>query len=115
MKIEISEKQRNVLIAALDTYSRLKMGQLWAVAEAVRDCKTRTGEPLPDYWDIREKHTDPLTMALFGYPGNASHGIVSPLVPVDGKIAHDIQCVLVLRTHDNIMPVCRSEPLAKVL
>ena len=115
MKIEISDKQRHVLIAALDTYSRLKMGQLWAVAEAVQDCKTRTGEPLPDYWDIRETHTGPLTKALFDYDPNASHGIVSPLVPVDGKIAHDLQCVLVLRTHDNIMPVCRYEPLAKVL
>lgn len=113
MKIEISEKQRHVLIVALDTYSRLKMGQLWAVAEAVQDCKTRTGEPLPDYWDIRETHTGPLTKALFDYPANASHGICSNLVPDTAKIAYDLQCVL--RGDASILRACRSEPLAKVL
>lgn len=113
MKIEIFEKQRIVIVAALDAYSRLQMGQLWAVAEVVQGCKNRRGEPLPEYWDIRHKHTDPLTMALFGYPGNASHGICSPKVPDSAKIAYDLQCVL--RGDESILQACQSEPLATVL
>ena len=113
MKIEISEKQRYVMIAALDAYSRLQMGQLWAVADVVQGCKNRLGEPLPEYWDIRHKHTDQLTKALFGYPGNSSHGIYSHLVPDTAKIAYDLQCVI--RGDDRIFHTCQSEPAAKVL
>jgi hypothetical protein len=112
VKINISEKQRLVIIAALDAYSRLQMGQLWAVAEVVQGCKDKHGKPLPDYWDIRHEHTDALTRALFDYPGNASHGICSQHVPDTAKIAYDLQCVLagVERQHQ----ICKSEPLAEV-
>lgn len=111
MKLKISEKQRLVIIAALDAYSRMQMGQLWAVADVVQGCKNRSGEPMPKYWDILYKHTDPLTEALFDYPGNASHGICSHLVPDRAKIAYDLQCVM--RGDDSILHACKAEPLAK--
>ncbi len=112
MKITITEKQRLVIIAALDAYSRLQMGQLWAVAEVVQGCKTRSGEPLPDYWDIREEITNPMTEKLFGYPGNASHGICSQHVPDTARVAYDLQCVL--RGDEMPMHTCKAEPLAEV-
>jgi hypothetical protein len=102
VNITITEKQRLVIVAALDAYSRLQMGQLWAVAEVVQGCKNRSGETLPEYWDIRHKHTDPLTEALFDYTGNASHGIFSQHVPETAKIAYDLQCFLM--GEKNVLP-----------
>jgi len=115
MQIEISEKQRLVIIAALDAYSRLQMGQMWAVAEVVQGCKKRDGSPVGEYWDIRHKHTDRLTELLFDFPENASHGICSPKVPDSAKLAYDLQCVLRGDDSDSVLQTCKAEPLAKVL
>jgi len=127
MKLELSETQARVLINALDVYSRINMGQLWALADAIGRAKTRGGEELPDHWIIRDRHTDPMTRILFDYPPNASHGICSPLVPDAAKIAYDIQCVIRKDIaerekhsqssvwHGEPLHTCKSEPLAKVI
>ena len=94
MKLELTDKHASVLIAALDCYSRLQMGQLWALAEAIATAKGMNGAPLPDAWQIREQYTDELTLRLFGYPPNASHGICSQHVPESAKVAYDLQCVI---------------------
>ena len=94
MKVELSDQQARVLIAALDCYSRLQMGQLWAVADAIEGCKDRAGLPLPDAWTIREQWTDKMQTALFGCSPTASHGICSPHVPESAKVAYDLHCVI---------------------
>jgi len=94
MKLELTDKHASVLIAALDCYSRLQMGQLWALAEAIETAKGVNGAPLPDAWQIREQYTDELTRRLFGFSPSASHGICSPRVPESAKVAYDLQCVI---------------------
>jgi hypothetical protein len=94
MKLELTDKHASVLIAALDCYSRLQMGQLWALADAIETAKDANGATLPDAWQIREQYTDELTRSLFGYPPNASHGICSQHVPESAKVAYDLQCVI---------------------
>jgi len=94
MKLELSDKHASVLIAALDCYSRLQMGQLWALADAIETAKDVNGAPLPDARKLREQYTDDLTRRIFGYPPNASHGICSPHVPESAKVAYDMQCVI---------------------
>ncbi len=94
MKLELTDKHASVLIAALDCYTRLQMGQLRALADVIADAKDSLGAPLPEAWQIREQYTDELTSRLFGYPQNASHGICSPHVPESAKVAYDLQCVI---------------------
>jgi hypothetical protein len=94
MKLELTDKHASVIIAALDCYSRLKMGQLWALADALSDAKDSLGAPLPDAWQLREQYTDELTRRIFGYSATASHGICSQHVPESAKVAYDLQCVI---------------------
>ena len=119
MILSISDTQARVLIAALDHYSRMGMGQLWTIAETL--CALRP-EECKDAWDIRDRFTVPMQYALFGYPPNASAGICSPVVCPYAKIAYDMLCVI-RRPFSNGNDVWsgqplhtyKQEPLAKVL
>ena len=116
MKLELTDKHARVLLAALDCYSRLQMGQLWALAEAIegaKGAKAANGAPLPDAWQLREQYTDELTRRLFGYSPNASHGICSPHVPESAKVAYDLQCVI--RGDESPLHTAKAVPLAEVL
>jgi len=124
MKLELTDKHASVLIAALDCYSRLQMGQLWALADAIKGAKDADGAPLPDAWQIREQYTDELTRRLFGYSPNASHGICSPHVPESAKVAYDLQCVIRAKRenhpsssvwHGPPLHTAKAVPLAEVL
>jgi hypothetical protein len=113
MKLELTDKHASVLIAALDCYSRLQTGQLWALADAIETAKGVNGAPLPDARQIREQYTDELTRRLFGYPPNASHGICSQHVPESAKVAYDLQCVI--RGDSAPLHTAKAVPLAEVL
>ena len=124
MKIEISDKQACVIITALDHYSRIGMGQLETVADAL--CQLRPKE-CEDRWSLVETFTDPMKCRIFGYTGGSSAGICSPVVSDLAKMAYDIQCVIrqdiaEREGHDRLsvwhgppLHTCKSEPLAVVL
>ena len=123
MRLEISDRQARVMISALDHYSRIGMGQLETVADAL--CEPRPKE-CGDRWDIVEKFTDPMKLALLGYSGGASAGICSPAVSDLAKIAYDLECVIradIARRenhpsssvwHGPPLHTCRAESLATV-
>jgi hypothetical protein len=87
-RIECNDEQVRVIIAALDAYSRLHMGQLEKVADILSDGYFTT-EQLED---ARAVCKDLKTKC--GFLPNSSYGIYNEKVPLQGKIAWDICCVV---------------------
>lgn len=85
MKIELNEQQARVVTVALDAYSRLQMGQLKILRDVLVECKDGSGDDIDR--DTLELKIADMTMSVFGYPINASHGIHSPHVPERAQIA----------------------------
>jgi len=122
MKIEISDKQACVIITALDHYSRIGMGQLETIADALCELRPRLGI---DRWDIVE-YTDALKLKLLDFQRGSCNGICSPDVSPLAKIAYDLQCVIRADIakrenhprssvwHGPPLHTCKSEPLAVV-
>lgn len=88
MTITLTDKQTRILVRALDTFLRLGLGQLWTIGERLEEL--HPGKQL-DHWDIREKWTDAMTSALFGFSKGSSYGIGNHLVHDDAKVAFDIE------------------------
>jgi hypothetical protein len=85
--LEVTEKQSEVLCAALEMYSRVQTGQFWAMAE-------------PWYFN-HDNHRqlydalDALKPIIFPeLPHNGYHGIHSPKVADEAQMAWDIQQVI---------------------
>jgi len=85
-KLEITDDHAQVLCAALEMYSRVQMGQFWAMA---------------DPWFCQENHRelydalDALKPIIFpDLQHNAYHGIHSPKVDSKAQMAWDIQQVI---------------------
>jgi hypothetical protein len=79
--IKVSAKQADIIVRALDLYSRVQMGQLKDVAYvATEKLNSELAQEL--------KRLEPL---ITGLPHNAYHGIFSPQIPQRAKIAWDIQ------------------------
>lgn len=90
-QITLSPKQANVLVEALDVYSRIGMGQLEIVEESIRK---QYGFKYPlNIMDIIRNCLNTAKIAL-GHPVNGSYGIAGPDTPKSSQIAYDLQCVL---------------------
>lgn len=123
MNLTISDKQASVLIRALDCYSRIGMGQLECIGDAIEE--TRHESEL-NRWLIKEQFLDVMKRELFGHAPNSSDGICSPRTGDNAKIAYDLQCVVrqcIAKRDDHPISsvwhgpplhTCRTEPLAVV-
>jgi hypothetical protein len=79
--LELSEEHIQPLLRALDTFTRLQMGQFNIVFEMF---------PELDYASRDLVHKLIRTVVLKDIPMNASLGVFSPELPMDAKIAFDI-------------------------
>jgi hypothetical protein len=90
--LNLDSTQANVLVKALDLYSRMGMGQIEEVAHVLG--QMHYGK-VP-YEKVHELE-DALKKAkkdLFDCHPNASYGICGPKVPAEAKTAYDVECVL---------------------
>lgn len=122
-QLTLNSEQVNVLIQALDVFSRIGMGQLEIVAESLRD-QYQYSIPRNKLQTI-EYCLDAAKQAL-GHDKNSSFGILSPDTPKCSKIAYDIQCVVrqaVAKTenhgnhsvwHGNPLHTVKDVPLAEI-
>lgn len=111
MTIELTDKQANVVIEALDHYSRMGMGQLEDVAHLMGKHFAHIHP-----WDLIETHIGRLKQAAF--PNTAAHtcggswSIANKQVPEPFRIAYEIQQVL--RGDKHPLKIT-TEPLAKII
>jgi len=85
-KLTITSEQARVLRNACELYTRVQMGQFWAVAEIFHD--------RGNYWELKEAAEKLKPLVFPDLPANAYHGICSDKTPEAAKISYDIQCVL---------------------
>jgi len=123
-QLTLSTKQANVLIDALDAYSRIGMGQLEIVAESI--IKQYKHKYSPETMNVVRHCMDTAKISL-GHPVNGCYGIMGTDTPKSSQIAYDIQCVLRKLVaqqenhgehsvwHNDPLHADRDTPLAKVL
>lgn len=92
-RIELDEAQLAVVLAALDTYSRMGMGQLdVAVGEFISRHAPKGYDQ--DSRDMVRFAIDTIKRMVWGHPPNGSWGIFSPEVPRACRESYDILQVL---------------------
>lgn len=91
-KLTLTEKQAEVVIKALDLYTRMGLGQLERVLE-VAALEGQQWEGPTDY-ETAESAMVTLKKALTGFALNASYGIYSEKVRDTFRVAYDIMQVL---------------------
>lgn len=91
----LSEKQANILIEALDVYSRIGMGQLNIVAESITKQydSNHHYRYSSDVMEIVKSCMNTAKLAL-GHPINGNLSIAGSDTPKSAQIAYDVQCVL---------------------
>jgi hypothetical protein len=106
--IELTDHQARIVVAALDLYIRLGLGQIWAVPEALVEL-----HPAKQFnvWELREKYTDAIQLELFDFSPTASYGITHALVADRTKIAFDLEQTIKGRQSLHL----GSEPIPKVV
>ena len=111
MKIELTEKQAQVVIEALDHYSRMGMGQLEDVGHLLGKYFHGVNS-----WDLIDCHLKPLKITAFPnspiHRGGGSWGITNQQVPEPFRIAYEIQQVM--RGDEHPLKITK-EPLAKII
>ena len=93
MKIELSDKQADVLVAALDLYSRIHLGQFEEVANIAR---MHDISKLDKDYDAHNDFEDAIREAktILGFDRNASYGIFNERVNDIARVAWDMQQVI---------------------
>lgn len=86
LTITLDDRQADVVLRALDLYSRLGMGQLSAMEAELRMMHPGI-DPDPDF----ERALDDAACRLTLLPPGASWGIASPKVPQSCREAYDLQ------------------------
>lgn len=97
LHVTLPASTAQVVIDALDLYSRLGLGQLGELASLARfGLLTDAKGEKPSFTAIEEaeQHLDYAKRALFGYAPNASHGIHSPKVAERFRTAWGVQKAL---------------------
>jgi hypothetical protein len=90
-KVTLSEAQVDVILRALDMYSRLGCGQFEEIDRLFQFDPRRN--PQSHGWETRQK-LDALKQLFLPLPGNASYSICSQEVPVDFRLAWDVHQTL---------------------
>jgi hypothetical protein len=87
--LTLSEEHAQIVVKALDLYSRIGIGQFENILEVYDQGFVVTGE-------LRDTARGCINRVklIFGHPENGSHGIHNPKVNDDFRVAYDIQQVL---------------------
>jgi hypothetical protein len=99
-QLTLDERQTQTLVAALDLFSRIGIGQFEEIVHHMRfrlDARLKeAAEGSYDYRkaDLATKLMDLAKYTLFGHPPNGSYGIHSHEVPDEYRVAYDIQQVI---------------------
>ena len=111
--LKLTEKQAQVVVAALDLYSRILIGQ----TEEVERVLTHTyfSKFSLEQMQTARQLLDRVKEVLWGFPPNASHGIHNPDVHDDARKAFDLLQVVrngVARAQNpkGGIQVCYDEP-----
>lgn len=90
-QLTLNEAQAKVLIRALDSFSRIHIGQLETAITQILVAEYAQSEGLEgEFTRIRDK----LMPSLAGVPLNGSHGIRNDQVSDEARIAWDLQKVI---------------------
>ncbi len=87
--LNMSEAQAQVVVRALDLYTRIGIGQFEEIL--------RVYDPLSETWGSGHKFALEFIKeikAQAGHPMNGSHGIHNPKVRDDFRVAYDVQQVI---------------------
>ena len=85
-QLTLNDEQVQMLLRALDVYSRVGCGQFNRILEMFRG-DSRSPEICSIQWKTL---FHPFKRLLFSLQGNASYSICSPEVPVDYRLAYDM-------------------------
>lgn len=85
--LKLTDAQIGVVMTALEQYSRIGIGQLNVISDLARDGELPGETVAHEKVDIANKYLDLVKESLFGLTPNASHGILSPAVPMPFKRA----------------------------
>lgn len=96
--LTLSGTQLRIVIQALDLFSRIGIAQFEEILHAYDSGRLNgeilTAEQEHDTRDQARSFLEMAKRALTGYPGNAGHGIHSPLVSDKYRVAFDIHQVI---------------------
>jgi hypothetical protein len=87
--LTMSEEQAQIVVRALDLYSRIGIGQFEEILRVYDPCCTLTSMMR----DEARTHINCVKLA-YGHPENGSHGIHNPKVRDDFRVAYDVQQVI---------------------
>lgn len=96
LKLEITEKQANVIMDALELYVRIGIGQF----DKIKDHPTIHNHIWNNHREEYHYFADDELLAVrnklfdLSYGLNASHGIHSPLIDDSNRVAYDIKQVI---------------------
>lgn len=85
--ITLTERQADILVRALDLYSRIGIGQICEV----RQVWNRFYRSFQPDMDMVQRLLDHAKYAMTGFEGGASHGIGTREVNDEFKIAHEVR------------------------
>lgn len=106
--ITMTTEQARLLVAILDTHSRLGMGQLEiAVGEYLSGNFRVPGDDFPTR-EVRDT-LEELKGIVFTYFGDGPFGIYHPKVPANARQAYDMQQVLRKELAENAITYFRSQ------
>jgi hypothetical protein len=110
--LQISELQAEIIVRALDTYSRIYLGQFdTAILDRFLFSPNVSGPQM----DAARRLLDETKKVITGHDSNASFGIHSTEVPDSARIAYDVQQVIRHQiwkdtSPDNRWSICSHPP-----
>lgn len=105
LQLELTEQQAIAVSEALDIFSRLGMGQLEIISEAVRMGTIPSPSIGDDYGKYKQVyHTISEIKELLGFPPGGSYGIHNRSVPVNSRRAYEVKKVIDKAVSENRDP-----------
>lgn len=96
--LELSPEQASVIRNALDSYSRMLMGQLDYALDPIRWQNYELAEkgiaPKADWYEEVVPLLTELKQKLFGLPSNSNYGIFNTQISEDARVSWDIHQVI---------------------
>lgn len=95
--LKLTASQAQTLVHALDLYSRIGIGQFEQIAHLARMGMIRQREGVDQAgtaYEVAAEYLNEAKRAIIGFEPNASHGIHSPLVDDEFRVAWDLQKVI---------------------
>lgn len=93
--LTLNERQAEVLVAALDFYSRIGIGQFEELVHVYEGAQMGLGDATSGAkLQAAKRYIEDAKHELTGFPANASHSILNPKVNDTFRVAYDIQKVV---------------------